>query len=79
MTPYLSRPPSIRSSLSLPIADRTETVGALNLCAGPPGAFETTDRTVLRQATGEICAFPPRAAARVREQSERMPLRRSAG
>ncbi|MFF0190869.1 GAF and ANTAR domain-containing protein [Streptomyces sp. NPDC005244] len=48
----------IRSSLSLPIADRTETVGALNLYAGPPGTFGTTDRTALRslaaQATGAI-------------------------
>ncbi|MGW7613581.1 GAF and ANTAR domain-containing protein [Streptomyces sp. NPDC054766] len=48
----------IRSSLSLPIADRTETVGALNLYAGPPRAFESMDLAVLRslaaQATGAI-------------------------
>ncbi|MFJ8803432.1 GAF and ANTAR domain-containing protein [Streptomyces sp. NPDC102487] len=48
----------IRSSLSLPIADRAATVGALNLYAGPPHAFERTDLTVLRslagQATGAI-------------------------
>ncbi|MGQ4381061.1 GAF and ANTAR domain-containing protein [Streptomyces sp. SAS_267] len=48
----------IRSSLSLPIADRSDTVGALNLYASPPRAFESTDLAVLRslttQATGAI-------------------------
>jgi transcriptional regulator with GAF, ATPase, and Fis domain len=48
----------IRSSLSLPIAARTHTVGALNLYAGPPRAFEAADLSALRslaaQATGAI-------------------------
>ncbi|WP_221361308.1 GAF and ANTAR domain-containing protein [Streptomyces beigongshangae] len=48
----------IRSSLSLPIAARTHTAGALNLYAGPPRAFEGADLTALRslaaQATGAI-------------------------
>jgi GAF domain-containing protein len=48
----------IRSSLSLPIAPRTHTAGALNLYAGPPDAFGQTDLAALRslaaQATGGI-------------------------
>ncbi|MGX1274273.1 GAF and ANTAR domain-containing protein [Streptomyces phaeoluteigriseus] len=48
----------IRSSLSLPIAADTHTAGALNLYAGPPGAFQRTDLGALRslaaQATGGI-------------------------
>ncbi|GGT04540.1 GAF and ANTAR domain-containing protein [Streptomyces chromofuscus] len=48
----------IRSSLSLPIAARTDTAGALNLYAAPPRAFTGGDLTVLRslasQATGAI-------------------------
>jgi hypothetical protein len=48
----------IRSSLSLPIAAHTHTAAALNLYAGPPGAFEQADLTALRtlaaQATGAI-------------------------
>ncbi|WP_327191761.1 GAF and ANTAR domain-containing protein [Streptomyces xinghaiensis] len=48
----------IRSSLSLPIAAHTHTAGALNLYAGPPGAFARSDLAALRalasQATGGI-------------------------
>ncbi|MEU2923617.1 GAF and ANTAR domain-containing protein [Streptomyces sp. NPDC007251] len=48
----------IRSSVSLPIAARTHTAGALNLYGGPPQAFENTDLSALRsmaaQATGAI-------------------------
>jgi GAF domain-containing protein len=48
----------IRSSVSLPIAARTHTAGALNLCGGPPHAFENTDLSALRSmdapATGAI-------------------------
>jgi len=47
-----------RSSLSLPIAPRTHTAGALNLYAPRPAAFAGTDLSVLRslaaQATGAI-------------------------
>jgi GAF domain-containing protein len=47
-----------RSSLSLPIAPRTHTAGALNLYAPRPGAFAGTDLSALRslaaQATGAI-------------------------
>ena len=47
-----------RSSLSLPIAPRTHTAGALNLYAPRPGAFSGIDLTALRslasQATGAI-------------------------
>ncbi|MFD4528293.1 GAF and ANTAR domain-containing protein [Streptomyces sp. NPDC058470] len=47
-----------RSSLSLPIAARTRTPGAINLYAFAPDAFADADRTVLRaiaaQATGAI-------------------------
>ncbi|MCQ8190394.1 GAF and ANTAR domain-containing protein [Streptomyces rugosispiralis] len=48
----------MRSSLSLPIAARTHTSGALNLYAAPPEAYEQADLTSLRslaaQATGAI-------------------------
>ncbi|MEU0742949.1 GAF and ANTAR domain-containing protein [Streptomyces sp. NPDC006134] len=48
----------IRSSLSLPIAARTRTAGALNLYAGPPHAFRDIGLDALRslaaQATGGI-------------------------
>ncbi|MFF4984254.1 GAF and ANTAR domain-containing protein [Streptomyces sp. NPDC001046] len=48
----------IRSSLSLPIAPRTHTAGALNLYAESPAAFEGADLSALRdlasQATGGI-------------------------
>jgi GAF domain-containing protein len=48
----------IRSSLSLPVADNAGTVGALNLYAGPPHAFENADlarlRSLAAQATGGI-------------------------
>ncbi|MFG3266347.1 GAF and ANTAR domain-containing protein [Streptomyces bobili] len=48
----------IRSSLSLPIADRTHTAGALNLYAAAADAFHNTDLAALRalagQATGGI-------------------------
>jgi GAF domain-containing protein len=47
-----------RSSLSLPIAPRTHTAGALNLYASQPDAFADADLTSLRelaaQATGAI-------------------------
>jgi GAF domain-containing protein len=47
-----------RSSLSLPIASRTHTAGAVNLYAPAPDGFAHTDLTVLRslaaQATGAI-------------------------
>ncbi|MFF9237920.1 GAF and ANTAR domain-containing protein [Streptomyces sp. NPDC014801] len=47
-----------RSSLSLPIAYRTLSAGALNLYAAPPHAFDDVDHTALRslaaQATGAI-------------------------
>nr|WP_228993646.1 GAF and ANTAR domain-containing protein [Streptomyces sp. DH8] len=47
-----------RSSLSLPIAPRSHTSGALNLYAPLPHAFDTADLTALRlltaQATGAI-------------------------
>jgi GAF domain-containing protein len=47
-----------RSSLSLPIAARTRTPGAINLYASAPDAFAGADLTVLRavaaQATGAI-------------------------
>ncbi|WP_370743395.1 GAF domain-containing protein [Streptomyces sp. LUP47B] len=38
----------IRSSLSLPIAAQTHTVGALDLYAAPPGAFRHAGLTALR-------------------------------
>lgn len=48
----------IRSSLSLPIAPRTHTAGAINLYAPVPDAFADADLTSLRslaaQATGAI-------------------------
>ncbi|GAA2304243.1 GAF and ANTAR domain-containing protein [Streptomyces violaceusniger] len=48
----------MRSSLSLPIAPRTHTTGALNLYAAPPEAYARADLTSLRslaaQATGAI-------------------------
>ncbi|MGW5132669.1 GAF and ANTAR domain-containing protein [Streptomyces sp. NPDC004135] len=48
----------IRSSVSLPIAARTHTVGALNLYGGPARAFDDADLSALRslaaQATGAI-------------------------
>lgn len=48
----------MRSSLSLPIAARTHTAGALNLYAALPEAYERADLTPLRslaaQATGAI-------------------------
>ncbi|MDQ1033751.1 GAF domain-containing protein [Streptomyces sp. V3I8] len=47
-----------RSSLSLPIAPRSHTAGALNLYAPRPGAFDDIDLTPLRllaaEATGAI-------------------------
>ncbi|WP_329139882.1 GAF and ANTAR domain-containing protein [Streptomyces sp. NBC_01476] len=46
------------SSLSLPIASRTDTAGAINLYAGSPDGFADADLAVLRslaaQATGAI-------------------------
>ncbi|CAL9652488.1 hypothetical protein SUDANB108_06686 [Streptomyces sp. enrichment culture] len=48
----------IRSSVSLPIAARTHTVGALNIYGGPAHAFDDADLGALRslaaQATGAI-------------------------
>ncbi|MGC5039059.1 MULTISPECIES: GAF and ANTAR domain-containing protein [unclassified Streptomyces] len=48
----------IRSSVSLPIAARTHTVGALNLYGGPAHAFDDADLGALRslaaQATGAV-------------------------
>ncbi|MGW6274800.1 GAF and ANTAR domain-containing protein [Streptomyces sp. NPDC055060] len=47
-----------RSSLSLPIAERTDTAGALNLYAPEPHGFDDSDQPALRvlasQATGAI-------------------------
>ncbi|MFL5997989.1 MAG: GAF and ANTAR domain-containing protein [Streptomyces sp.] len=43
----------IRSSLSLPIAARTHTVGALNLYAAPPDSFGQADLTALRSLTAQ--------------------------
>ncbi|MFG2602786.1 GAF and ANTAR domain-containing protein [Streptomyces sp. NPDC048514] len=65
----------VRSSLSLPIAGHTHTAGALNLYAGPPGAFESeADRSAVRplaaQATGGI-ALAQRIAD-VREFADQM-------
>lgn len=64
----------IRSSLSLPIADGTETVGALNLYAGPPNGFDPADLTLLRslaaQATGAIVLAE--RLAQTREFAEQM-------
>jgi GAF domain-containing protein len=71
-----------RSSLSLPIASRTHTAGAVNLYASAPDGFADTDLTALRslaaQATGAIAlaqrladvpAFTPELHAAVTDRA----------
>nr|WP_306416674.1 GAF and ANTAR domain-containing protein [Streptomyces sp. alain-838] len=44
----------IRSSLSLPVAARTDTAGALNLYADPPDAFADSDLAALRALAAQV-------------------------
>jgi GAF domain-containing protein len=69
----------IRSSLSLPIASRSDTAGALNLYAGPPNAFANCDfaelRSLAAQASGAIALAQRLADAQVFADQMRAAMR----